>query len=341
VDPRVGLRAGVYDAAEASWNLKVVSRTKPAEQFVRSTNSDLAFTGNYVIQGNYNGFQVWDITNPAKPTLKTAYYCPASQSDVSVYKDLLFVSGEGMGGRVDCGGQGVKEVVSTDRLRGVRIFDITDIANPRYVANVQTCRGSHTHTVLEDPKDRENVYIYVSGSAPVRPAEELAGCVRETPDKDANSALFRIEVIKVPLADPAKAAIVSSPRIFTELTAPVIHGEDPADIEAAKKTAAEARARGEFTADVMGMEMVLPAGFTKPLLDSIVTARKGTGTPTSADSATLRAALPGIIAADRRGAGHRQWSASGSHTVPRHHGVSGARTGWRGMRRLRTAPRHS
>jgi hypothetical protein len=296
VDPRVGLRAGDLDAAQASWNLKVVSQTRPSEKFVRSTNSDLAFTGNYVIQGNYNGFQIWDITNPARPSLKTAYFCPASQSDVSVYKHLLFVSGEGMGGRVDCGDQGVKEVVSKDRLRGVRIFDITDIAHPKYVANVQTCRGSHTHTVLEDPKDKENVYIYVSGSAPVRPAEELAGCVRETPDKDPNSALFRIEVIKVPLADPTKAAIVSSPRIFNDLTEPASHGEDPRDVEEAKQIAAAARARGEFTAEVMGMEMVLPAGFTKPLLDSIVTARKGTGVPTAADSATLRTALPGIIA---------------------------------------------
>jgi hypothetical protein len=296
VDPRIGLRAGALDAGEASWNLKVVSQTRPPEKFVRSTNSDLAFTGNYVIQGNYNGFQIWDITNPARPSLKTAYYCPASQSDVSVYKHLLFVSGEGMGGRVDCGDQGVKEVVSKERLRGVRIFDISDIAHPKYIANVQTCRGSHTHTVLEDPKDKENVYIYVSGSAPVRPAEELAGCVREMPDKDPSSALFRIEVIKVPLADPTKAAIVSSPRIFTDLTAPATHGEDPRDVEEAKALAAAARARGEFTAEVMGIEMVLPGGFTRPLLDSIVTARKGTGAPTAADSASLRAALPAIIA---------------------------------------------
>ena len=96
-DARVGLRAGQYDAAEAVWNLKVVSKAPPTGQFVGSTNSDLAFTGNYAIQGNYNGFQVWDVTNPSQPTLKTAYYCPASQSDVSVYKNLLFVSGEGFG----------------------------------------------------------------------------------------------------------------------------------------------------------------------------------------------------------------------------------------------------
>ena len=158
-DPRVGLRAGLNDAAEAIWNVKVVSKNLPTGQFVGSTNSDLAFTGNYAIQGNYNGFQVWDVSNPSRPTLKTAYFCPASQSDVSVYKNLLFVSGEGLGGRLDCGGQGVKDTVSTERLRGIRIFDITDIANPKYVANVQTCRGSHTHTVLVDPKDAANVYV--------------------------------------------------------------------------------------------------------------------------------------------------------------------------------------
>src|SRR5678809_1173689 len=159
----------------------------------------------YVIQGNYNGFQVWDISNPARPTLKTAYFCPASQSDVSVYKNLLFVSGEGNGGRLDCGSEGVKEVVSKDRLRGIRIFDITDITNPKYIANVQTCRGSHTHTVVEDPKDKENVYIYVSGSAGVRSAEELPGCMDS--GQDPNSAKFRIEVIQVPLANPQSAKI--------------------------------------------------------------------------------------------------------------------------------------
>ena len=119
-----------------------------------------------------------------------------------MYKNLLFVSGEGLGGRVDCGDQGVRERVSKDRLRGIRIFDITDITKPKYLANVQTCRGSHTHTVLEHPGDARNVYIYVSGSAGVRPAEELPGCVSEAPEKNAGSALFRIEVIKVPLAHP-------------------------------------------------------------------------------------------------------------------------------------------
>jgi hypothetical protein len=164
-DPRVGLGAGLMDAEEAAWNLRVLSKTPPSEHFLGMTNSDLAFSGSYAIQGNYNGYQVWDITDPRKPSLKTAYVCPASQSDVSVYKNLLFVSGENLAGRIDCGTQGVEDTVSTDRLRGIRIFDISDIGNPRNVGNVQTCRGSHTHTVLVDPKDRENVYVYISGSA--------------------------------------------------------------------------------------------------------------------------------------------------------------------------------
>jgi hypothetical protein len=225
-DPRVGLAAGRMDAAEAVWNMRVVSKTPPSEQFLGSTSTDLAFTGKYAIQGNYNGFQVWDISNPSKPTLAKAYPCRASQSDVSVYKNLLFVSGEAQTGRLDCGMQGVPEPVSKERLRGIRIFDVTDMANPKYVANVQTCRGSHTHTVVTDPNDKANVYIYVSGSAGVRSAEELPGCM-DGPVDDPNSARFRIEVIRVPLAAPQQAAIVSSPRIFNGLAAPPRHADPP------------------------------------------------------------------------------------------------------------------
>ena len=200
-DPRVGLRAGavrldsanhrvleVTPAAQAAWNLRLITNRPSSEKFVGVTNSDLAFFRNYVIQGNYNGFQVWDIANPAAPVLKVGYLCPASQSDVSVYKNLLFVSGEGMGGRLDCGTQGVHDSVSTVRLRGLRIFDISDIANPRYIANVQTCRGSHTHSVVIDPNDTANVYVYISGAAPVRSPTELPGCVAASPDSSPNSA---------------------------------------------------------------------------------------------------------------------------------------------------------
>ncbi|HEY4129342.1 MAG TPA: hypothetical protein VGM50_01900 [Gemmatimonadaceae bacterium] len=295
-DPRVGLHAGRYDAAEAKWNMNVVSKTKPSEKFEGITNSDLAFTGNYVIQGSYSGYQIWDISNPSSPSLKTAYYCPASQSDVSVYKNLLFVSGEGLTGRLDCGDQGVKDPVSKDRLRGLRIFDISDIAHPKNVGNVQTCRGSHTHTALVDPKDPKNVYIYISGSSGVRSSEELAGCSSMTPDKDPNSALFRIEVIKVPLDNPSAAAIVSSPRIFNDLTAPARHGESPLDVENAKKAADAARAKGAFVIDMQGMPMVLPDNYSKPMLDSVAKANHGGGDVTGADSAALRTALPGIIA---------------------------------------------
>ncbi len=294
-DPRVGLRAGLYDAQEAAWNLRVVSKTPPSEKFVGITNSDLSFSGKYAIQGSYNGYQVWDISNPAHPSLTTAFVCPASQSDVSVYKNLLFVSGEGLSGRTDCGTQGVQDTVSAERLRGIRIFDITDIAAPKYIGNVQTCRGSHTHTVVEDPNDDKNIYIYVSGSAGVRSPSELAGCSKLSPDQDPNSALFRIEVIQVPLAHPEQAHIVNSPRIFNDLVAPPTHAEAPEDIAAQARALADAKAHGGFTATINGREIVLPPGFIKPMLDSVVKARQGTGDPTGADSAALRTALPGII----------------------------------------------
>jgi len=292
-DPRVGLSAGLLDAGEALWNLRLLSATPSPADFIGVTNSDLAFSGNYVIQGNYNGFIVWDISNPAMPTLVKSYLCPASQSDVSVYKNLLFVSGEGMGGRLDCGTEGVDEAVSPDRLRGIRIFDITDIRDPKYIANVQTCRGSHTHSLLVDPDDKNNVYVYVSGSAPVRPEEELPGCSGMSPDEDPNSALFRIEVIQVPLAHPEQAEIVSSPRIFEDLVAPPQHGPAPADIRAIE----EAVAQGKFVANVMGQQFVLPDGFANQLLAQTVSARGGEGAPTAADSATLRENLDDIIAA--------------------------------------------
>jgi hypothetical protein len=294
-DPRVGLRAGLMDAGEATWNMSVLSSTPPSAKFAGITNSDLAFTGPYAIQGSYNGYQVWDISDPAHPSLKTAYLCPASQSDVSVYKNLLFVSGEGLSGRIDCGTEGVKDTVSSERLRGLRIFDISDIEHPRNVGNVQTCRGSHTHTVLVDPKDQDNVYVYISGSSRVRSPNELPGCVSAAPDQDPNSAHFRIEVIKVPLAHPEQAAIVSSPRIFNGLVAPPRHGETKEDMAANAKEVAAARARGGYIATIFGEEQVLPARLTTPMLDSIVKARNGSGAPTASDSAALRSGIQAIV----------------------------------------------
>ena len=291
-DPRVGLPAGMFDAGEAIWNLDLVSATPPPDPFVGKTNSDLAFSGPYAIQGNYDGIQIWDISDPANPQTVVTYVCPASQSDVSVYENLLFVSGEGFGGRLDCGEQGIEEAVSHDRLRGIRIFDISDITAPEYVANVQTCRGSHTHTLLEHPGDDENVYVYVSGSAPVRPAEELAGCSAAPPAEDPNSALFRIEVIRVPLADPASAEIVSSPRIFEDLVAPPRHGptaEERAEME-------EARAQGAIIIEIMGEQMPLPPQAATALLDSMVVLRGGEGPPTAQDTAALHEFIADMIA---------------------------------------------
>ena len=236
-DPRIGLKAGWFDAGEASWNIKLVANTKPSEAFLnpstpgdaRLKNSDLAFSGNLVFQGNYSGWQVWDIGNPRKPKLRAAFVCPGSQSDVTVYGNLLFVSAEAVSGRIDCGLGGVADEVSKDRARGIRIIDISDIEHPRSITTVQTCRGSHTNTLVTDPKDPENVYIYVSGSAGVRSNAELAGCSATNPDIDPNSSLFRIEVIKVPVKNPAAAAIVSSPRIFEGLSEATRHGEAAAD----------------------------------------------------------------------------------------------------------------
>ena len=297
MDGRVGLRAGLMDAGEATSNMKVVAKAVSPEGFLGITNSDLAFTGNYAIQGNYNGPVVWDVSNPAAPTLVTAYTCPASQNDVSVYRNLMFMSAEAFNGRTDCLPGGVPDSVSSIRMRGIRIFDISDIKNPKVIANVQTCRGSHTHTVLEDPDDRDNVYIYVSGSAPVRSPNELAGCVRDTPDDNPESSLLRIEIIKVPLANPAAASVVNRANIFSGLTRTPSHGPAREDLDNAAAAAARARAAGGFTArnPNSGQELVLGGGFVRTQLDSITKARGGTGAPTAADSAALRAGIQGII----------------------------------------------
>ena len=213
-DPRVGLRAGRTNAGEASWNMRLIANRPSPPGAAGAWNSDLAFLRDYVLQGNYNGFIVWNASNPRNPSLVKSYLCPASQSDVSVYRNLLFVSSESTSGRLDCGTQAPQEPVSHDRLRGIRIFDITDIRDPKYIHNVQTCRGSHTHSLVTDPNDAANVYIYVSGSAQVRPAEELPGCSALGPDEDPNSSLFRIEVIQIPVAAPQTARIVTAARVF-------------------------------------------------------------------------------------------------------------------------------
>jgi hypothetical protein len=277
-DPRAKLASGLYDAGEAAMGMKHLLLVKKPGAFQLGTtnpddpkvqkmlgqlnmpniakipkpmhlviaqlafaNSDLAFQGNHLFQGNFYGVNIYDISHPANSKLLTSLVCPGGQGDVSVYKNLLFMSVEQPNGRLDCGTQGFPPgppptpeqqkdkkrrppAAQKDRFRGVRIFDISEIKNPKQVAAVQTCRGSHTHTLVVDPNDKDNVYIYVSGTSFVRQSEELAGCSDEKPDKDPNTALFRIEVIKVPVAAPQDAKVVSSPRVFIDARTGAMNG---------------------------------------------------------------------------------------------------------------------
>lgn len=242
-DPRPTLKPGRWNAEQAAWNMRLLSTSPPQGKSLGATHSDLAFSGNLVIQGNYNGFDIYDISNPSKPQLVQKYLCPASQNDVSVYRNLVFMSSEATNSRTDCGFEGVPEPISKLRVRGIRVFDISDIKNPKLVTTVQTCRGSHTHTVVRKAGDDGNVYVYVSGSAGVRSAEEVPGCQDGDID-DPNTARFRLEVIKVPLGAPGEAAIVSSPRVFQDLPVAPRNEErnasDQKDREAAQAAAAAA-----------------------------------------------------------------------------------------------------
>ena len=277
-DPRTKLKPGLYDSGEIAMGMKHVAFLKKPDSFqiqvtspddpgvkkvlmqlgvsesnlakmpkslqmviaqLAFANSDFAFQGNHLFQGNFYGVNIYDISDPAKTSLVTSMVCPGGQGDVSVYGNLMFMSVEMPNGRIDCGAQGFlpepapepgheKErrlpVPQKDRFRGVRIFDISDIRKPKQVAAVQTCRGSHTHTLVLDPNDKDNVYIYVSGTSFVRQPEELAGCSGGEPDKNPDTALFRIDVIKVPVAHPEEAAIVSHPRVFIDPRSGVING---------------------------------------------------------------------------------------------------------------------
>jgi hypothetical protein len=230
-DPRVGLSPGLNDAGVASEGMDLLAhRDKPAGFFDPANpgsfsfvNSDLAFQGDYAFVGGFNGFQVWNVANPSAPTLRTTVVCPGGQGDVSVYKNLLFMSVEENRAKIDC--TLTPAPTAETRFRGVRIFDISNLDAPTQVAAVQTCRGSHTHTLVTDDDDPANAYIYVQGTGGVRPDAELAGCVdtpanqieNETPQPE-NASRWRIEVIKVPLAEPASAAVVAEPRLFSDGT---------------------------------------------------------------------------------------------------------------------------
>jgi len=178
-------------------------------------NTDMAFSGDKMVAGSYHGFNVYQLQEDGVPKLFSSIVCPGGQGDVSIVGDLLIMSVEQTRGRVDCGLQGVSGDVSDDRFRGIRIFDISDIARPVQVGQVQTCRGSHTHSVVSGPGEDGKIIIYNSGTSSVREGEELEGCVDESPGDD-RTALFRIDVIEIPVDDPSRARIVSSPAVFAD-----------------------------------------------------------------------------------------------------------------------------
>ncbi len=197
---------------------------EPRPSLLNFANSDLAFAGDVVIAGNYHGFNAYDIVNPRSPELLSSVVCPGGQGDVSVVGSLLIYSVEQTRGRLDCGLQGVASPASDDRFRGIRIFDISDLRLPRQVAAVQTCRGSHTHTVVTAPDEEGNFYVYGSGTSSVRPGEELDGCSDDSPFENPETALFSIDVIEIPIARPQQARIVNRPRIFSDQQSGVIAG---------------------------------------------------------------------------------------------------------------------
>ncbi|MGH9370529.1 MAG: LVIVD repeat-containing protein [Vicinamibacterales bacterium] len=197
---------------------------RPERSGLSFANSDLAFNGEHLFMGNFHGFNTYDIEDPKRARLIASVVCPGGQGDVSVHGHLLIMSVEQTRGRIDCGTEGVKTPVSAERFRGIRIFDISDVRKPTQVAAVQTCRGSHTHTLVTDPNDKENLYVYGSGTGSVRSSEELAGCSGKDPKEDPNTALFSIDVIQVPLAAPETARIVNRPRIFADSATGAISG---------------------------------------------------------------------------------------------------------------------
>jgi uncharacterized protein (DUF305 family) len=248
-DPRTGLEPGIDDAGEALYGLALVTSLdrppgffdpenllelpsqmlvdtgKPEEEefdedeqrtpFLSFANTDMAFADDILVAGSYHGFNIYRLLDDGPPDLVSSVVCPGGQGDVSIVGHLLIVSVEQTRGRLDCGLQGIDEDISAERFRGIRIFDISDLTRPVQVGAVQTCRGSHTHSVVSGPGEDGKIIVYVSGTSSVRDEEELSGCFDELPG-DNRTALFRIDVVEIPVDDPAKAKIVHSPAVFAD-----------------------------------------------------------------------------------------------------------------------------
>ena len=260
-DPRANLSAGLYHADEAIFNLeKIASFKKPSGFFDPSnpkelriqdstddnddpdkpksieeksrdnrypmlsfSNTDMAFKDNILIVGSYHGFNIYELDQDGMPLLKSSVICPGGQGDVSIIGDLLIMSVEQNRGRVDCGLQGVSAEPSNERFRGIRIFDISNILKPIQVGLVQTCRGSHTHTVISSNHDDDKIIVYNSGTSSIRDQEELETCFEDMPG-DNRTALFRIDIIEIPIKNPGLSKIVSSPTVFADNENGVIAG---------------------------------------------------------------------------------------------------------------------
>jgi len=257
-DPRAGLKPGLRDAGTAILNLALVAelpkplgfvdpdnpaglppalpkeevaddkeneedKTEYSERYpvLSFANTDMAFSDNILVAGSYHGFNIYELSDDGMPSLKSSIVCPGGQGDVSIVGDLLIMSVEQTRGRIDCGLQGIDEDVSDERFRGLRIFDISDLEQPKQVGQVQTCRGSHTHSIVS--ADRRRVVVYNSGTSSVRKTEELERCAEGRPG-DGDTALFSIDVIEIPLRDPSKSRITSSPRVFADLDSGRIAG---------------------------------------------------------------------------------------------------------------------
>ena len=248
-DPRSGLAPGLFIAEEAILNMELIASLKKPTGFfdpsnpaakgsedlsednenkttaeisrsLRSpmlsfANTDMAFKGDILVAGSYHGFNIYKISDSGIPNLISSVVCPGGQGDVSIVGELLIMSVEEIRSRVDCGLEGVGRDASPERFRGIRIFDISDLTQPKQVGAVQTCRGSHTHSVVSGPDADGKIIVYNSGTGGVRDDEEMEQCVGNIAG-DERTALFRIDVIEIPVSDPSRSRIVSSPAVFAD-----------------------------------------------------------------------------------------------------------------------------
>ncbi|WP_327087367.1 hypothetical protein OIE66_34320 [Nonomuraea sp. NBC_01738] len=195
-----------------SSNIKHVLNV-PKPEALADIHTDMAFQGDYAYVGNYYGFSIYDIKNPKKTSLVSSVVCPGGQMDMSVYGNLLFGSVDSSRNDDSCNSTSQSATVK-ESWEGIRIFDISDKSNPRYIKSVETSCGSHTNTLVPD-KTGENVYLYISSYSP-----------RSTfPDCQPPHDL--ISIIKIPLANPTAAAVIATPNLFPDGGFPGVPGNYP------------------------------------------------------------------------------------------------------------------